>query len=135
MTGRRYRLYPDPDQAPILAQWIGCARAVYNAKNEEERYLGWLRRYATTITRSRSVCGHTESANRKGSKFSCQKCGHTAHADANASENIKSDGVAAVLTMLGRSMAQPCAEATRGRLRPPPKAPAKRSSGTPHLDV
>ena len=51
-NGRKYRLYPDADQAPILAQWIGCARALYNAKNEEEYYLQWLRRYSKFSARS-----------------------------------------------------------------------------------
>lgn len=31
MRGYRYRLYPTPEQAHALAQWAGCARAVYNA--------------------------------------------------------------------------------------------------------
>jgi len=44
LIGRRYRLHPTPSQAATLAKWIGCVRAVYNAKVEEERYLAWLRR-------------------------------------------------------------------------------------------
>lgn len=62
-----------------------------------------------------NCCGHTEQDNRNGIRFQCKKCGYTAHADANASVNIKDDGVIAVLTMLGRSMGQPFAEATRAR--------------------
>lgn len=35
------------------------------------------------------VCGHTERANRKTQAvFSCVQCGHTAHADVNAANNI-----------------------------------------------
>jgi hypothetical protein len=30
----------------MLAQWIGCARVVYNRKADEEDYLLWLRQYA-----------------------------------------------------------------------------------------
>ncbi len=37
-TGRKYRLNLAPEQATVLAQWIGCARAVYNGKDAEERY-------------------------------------------------------------------------------------------------
>lgn len=49
-VGRRYRLYPTPEQAATLAQWIGCARIVYNRKVEEERYLAWLRRWSIFST-------------------------------------------------------------------------------------
>lgn len=45
-VGRKYRLYPTPAQRETLGQWIGCARSVYNAKVEEERYLSWLRRWS-----------------------------------------------------------------------------------------
>lgn len=60
-------------------------------------------------------CHHTAPANRSGSKFLCQKCGHTADADANASGNIRERGIAAVLVALGRNAEKPCAEATGGR--------------------
>jgi IS605 OrfB family transposase len=33
-------------------------------------------------------CGHTEKANRNGTKFLCKRCGHRSHADLNASKNI-----------------------------------------------
>lgn len=45
MTGRKYRLYPAAEHLPKLKQWIGCTRAINNAKAEEERYLSWLRRF------------------------------------------------------------------------------------------
>lgn len=34
-------------------------------------------------------CGHVEKKNRDKSRFVCQKCGHTAHADVNAAQNIR----------------------------------------------
>ena len=34
-------------------------------------------------------CGHIERRNRKGAIFSCVRCGHRDHADANASKNIR----------------------------------------------
>ena len=38
LNGYRFRLYPDPEQAQILLQWIGCQRLIYNAKVQEDRY-------------------------------------------------------------------------------------------------
>jgi putative transposase len=46
LTGRKYRLYPTPEQATVLGQWIGCARFVYNTKVNEEKYLAWLRHWS-----------------------------------------------------------------------------------------
>lgn len=44
--GRKFRLDPNPEQADMLGQWIGCARVIYNRKYDEEQYLEWLRRAA-----------------------------------------------------------------------------------------
>lgn len=40
-----------------------------------------------------SHCGHTEPENRDASRFVCQRCGYEAHADHNASLNIKMRGI------------------------------------------
>lgn len=46
-VGRRFRLYPSPEQAAALRRWmIGAQRFVYNAKIDEYRYEDWLRRHA-----------------------------------------------------------------------------------------
>lgn len=45
-AGRRFRLYPKPEQATVLRRWIGAQRFVYNAKIEEYRYEAWLRERA-----------------------------------------------------------------------------------------
>jgi putative transposase len=37
-TGFRFRCYPTRAQAEILMRWIGCQRAIYNAKVSEDRY-------------------------------------------------------------------------------------------------
>jgi putative transposase len=39
LTGIKTHFYPDHDMANALAQWIGCARVIYNAKCEEDSYL------------------------------------------------------------------------------------------------
>lgn len=38
-TGIRYAADPTREQAETLSQWIGCARVVWNAKCDEDRYL------------------------------------------------------------------------------------------------
>ena len=35
------------------------------------------------------ACNHTDSNNRSGEMFKCQKCGHSGNADINAALNIK----------------------------------------------
>lgn len=46
LTGIRFKAYPTTDQARRLSQWIGCARVIWNAKCEEDRYLRtFARRY------------------------------------------------------------------------------------------
>lgn len=39
LTGIRYKAYPTAEQATVLSQWIGCARVIWNAKCDEDRYL------------------------------------------------------------------------------------------------
>lgn len=39
LTGIRYKAYPTDTQAKTLAQWIGCARVIWNAKCDEDKYL------------------------------------------------------------------------------------------------
>jgi putative transposase len=39
LTGIRTHFNPDAGLAQTLAQWIGCARVIYNAKCDEDRYL------------------------------------------------------------------------------------------------
>ncbi|WP_075878650.1 RNA-guided endonuclease InsQ/TnpB family protein [Vreelandella massiliensis] len=38
LTGIRYRAYPTPEQAQRLAQWVGCARVIYNGKCDDAFY-------------------------------------------------------------------------------------------------
>jgi len=39
LTGIRTHFNPEPPMAATLSQWIGCARVVYNAKCDEDKYL------------------------------------------------------------------------------------------------
>lgn len=48
-------------------------------------------------SRQCSICGHVDKANRKSqADFCCVSCGHTAHADVNAAQNIRSAAMALV---------------------------------------
>jgi putative transposase len=49
-------------------------------------------------SRTCSGCGHVSAENRHGAVFRCQSCGHEAHADVNAAENILRAGRARQLT-------------------------------------
>ena len=46
LTSRKFRCYPDDNQAEILRQWEGSARFVYNAKQQDDEYAWWLRKHA-----------------------------------------------------------------------------------------
>jgi len=45
-VGRKFRIYPDENQAPVLGRWIGSQRFTYNAKIEKYGYENWLRQHA-----------------------------------------------------------------------------------------
>lgn len=55
-----------------------------------------------------SQCGAVDRASRRGARFSCTACGHSAHADVNAARNILAAG-------LGRDSAGSPGEVGRGR--------------------
>jgi IS605 OrfB family transposase len=107
-------------QVVAKAKATGCAIALEDLKGirdrvsvkkpQRNRHLGWsfqqLRSFVTykaalagipvltvdprNTSRTCSVCGHCEKANRKSqSEFECRHCGHSANADFNAALNIK----------------------------------------------
>jgi putative transposase len=45
-------------------------------------------------SRTCTVCGHVDGGNRSGAVFRCLRCGHQAHADVNAAQNILRAGLA-----------------------------------------
>ncbi|MGA6879312.1 helix-turn-helix domain-containing protein, partial [Acinetobacter sp. AND/436] len=48
LTGIQLRAYPTQHQKLILSQWMGCARFVWNAKCDEDKYFrGFARKFAT----------------------------------------------------------------------------------------
>jgi putative transposase len=68
-----------------LQHWV-CVKA------EEAGRITWAVPAANT-SRTCASCGHCHITNRQTrDRFVCQRCGHTAHADLNAAENIASRG-------------------------------------------
>jgi putative transposase len=67
-----------------LAYWI-CV------KTEEAGHRVW-KVNPKDSSRECIACGHTESANRCRTRFTCTKCGHSEHADVNAAQVITARG-------------------------------------------
>jgi putative transposase len=67
-----------------LAYWI-CVKA------EEAGRRVW-KVNAKDSSRECIACGHTEAANRCRARFTCCRCGHSAHADVNAAQVITARG-------------------------------------------
>lgn len=50
LTGIRFRCHPTAAQRLTLARWMGCQRAIYNAKVAEDRYYRTFRKHALSHT-------------------------------------------------------------------------------------
>ena len=51
LMGIRLQAHPRSQQKLVLSQWMGCARFIWNAKCDEDRYLGsFARKYMPTGT-------------------------------------------------------------------------------------
>ena len=51
LMGIRLQAHPTSQQKLVLSQWVGCARFIWNAKCDEDRYLGsFARKYMPTGT-------------------------------------------------------------------------------------
>jgi putative transposase len=72
------------------------------------------------------ACGHTEAANRCRTRFTCTRCGHSAHADVNAAQVITARGQVAETTW----RAAGCPVAKRPVPRNRRRQPAEPSSTT-----
>lgn len=48
-VGVKFRAYPTPIQKKILSEWMGCARFIYNAKCDEDRYHYGLSKQALSL--------------------------------------------------------------------------------------
>ncbi len=63
LTGIKLRAHPTSHQKLILSQWMGCARSIWNAKVEEERYYRtYARKYcAIELTRPSTRLPHNSN--------------------------------------------------------------------------
>lgn len=97
LTGIRDRIRARRAQRAVLHSW---AFAQLRAFLEYKSRLAGVLLVAVdprNTSRECSDCGHAEKGNRPTqSKFHCQQCGHSAHADHNAALNLRERGRAAV---------------------------------------
>ena len=49
-SGVRFRCYPKGTQVPILSQWIGHQRFIYNSKVDEDKYFRTFRNHSLSMT-------------------------------------------------------------------------------------
>ncbi|WCI48156.1 helix-turn-helix domain-containing protein [Pseudomonas aeruginosa] len=62
LTGIKLRANPTSHQKLILSQWMGCARSIWNAKVEEERYYRtYARKYGSSHLSVKTVTIWTHS--------------------------------------------------------------------------
>src|SRR5438132_7695066 len=50
LTGIKMRAYPTGEQARVLSQWIGCARFIYNAKCDDDKYFRAVLKKSLSVT-------------------------------------------------------------------------------------
>lgn len=68
---------------------------------QEEEVFIWEVNPAYT-SQTCAKCGHLDKRSRRGSRFTCTVCGHKAHADVNAAENIAAKGTSSLAALLAR---------------------------------
>ena len=81
-----------------VAQKSGLNRSILDAswgvllelirQKAEEAVVEVIEVNPCNTSRTCHVCGHVAAGNRNGEAFRCQRCGHSAHADTNAAQNI-----------------------------------------------
>src|SRR5688572_26056871 len=50
LTGIKFKAYPTGEQKHTLSQWIGCARFIYNAKCDDDKYLRTFLAHSLRLT-------------------------------------------------------------------------------------
>ncbi len=59
LTGIKLRAYPTNEQARTLAQWLGCARFIYNAKCDDDKYFRTFLAKTLALTGERTPIDQT----------------------------------------------------------------------------
>ena len=105
ITDMTARVKPRPDPANP-GQFLPNGQSAKTGLNREIQAAGWLQLRGFTGYKAEEAdsliglvnprytsqtchqCGHISPENRHGTRFRCVKCGHQAHADVNAAQNI-----------------------------------------------
>ena len=69
LIGIKFRAYPSSEQKQTLSQWIGCARFIYNAKCDEDKY------FRTLLKKSLSLTGEQVPVDQSYSQFKTEQTG------------------------------------------------------------
>lgn len=82
-----------------LSHWLYAKTIKWLEQHCEEQGIGI--RYVSPYKTSQycRFCGKWDKRNRKGEKFVCMHCGHTEHADINASKNLELLGLAGAYSL------------------------------------
>ena len=82
------------NRAILSAAWGRIATFTEYKAARRNVIVAYVPAHHTSQQCSNASCGHTAPENRQGALFVCQRCGHTEHADSNASKNIDARGIA-----------------------------------------
>lgn len=63
LTGIKFRAYPTSEQKRRLSQWMGCARFIYNAKCDDDKY------YRTFLAHSLGLTGEQVPVDQSYSQY------------------------------------------------------------------
>lgn len=98
LTHIRSRIKAGRKQRGVLHSWAFAQLGAFLAYKAKQAGVTVVTVDPRNTSRGCSRCGHTEKANRPTqSRFKCRQCGFSCHADANAAENIRVLGRAALV--------------------------------------
>lgn len=99
LTGIRERVRHRKPQRSIFSSWAFAQLGGYLEYKSRQAGVPFVQVDPRHTSQRCHACGHTERKNRNGEEFVCRSCGVVAHADLNASWNIRRLGPEAWLQL------------------------------------